>query len=119
MLKPILKPALAVMLAFLVSACLTHRSLEPLPANTRTDLESRGFKVGAPLYIRAFKQENELEVWLRRDNGDAAFRARHENRHAVGDLHRQHVSLRIRHDRIAVGRSTVLWRDGAGGDLDH
>jgi murein L,D-transpeptidase YafK len=70
MLKPILKPALAVMLAFIVSACLTHRSLEPLPANTRTDLESRGFKVGAPLYIRAFKQENELEVWLRRDNGD-------------------------------------------------
>ncbi len=53
----------------LVSACLTHRSLEPLPDDTRVDLEARGFKLGAPMLIRAFKQENQMEVWMRRDNG--------------------------------------------------
>ena len=41
-----------------------------MPDDTRTDLEARGFKLGAPLLIRAFKQENQMEVWMRRDTGE-------------------------------------------------
>lgn len=65
----LLRAALAIGLALLVSACLTHRSLEPLPDDTRADLESKGFTLGAPVLIRAFKQENQMEVWLRNASG--------------------------------------------------
>ncbi len=56
-------------LAFALSACLTHRSMEPLPEDTKAELASMGLRLGAPLYIRAFKQENQMEVWMQNASG--------------------------------------------------
>ena len=35
-------------------------------------LEARGFRFGAPAFIRIFKKEEVLEVWLQKDNGEYA-----------------------------------------------
>ena len=42
---------------------------KPLPAETATFLKSRSVAKSAPLYIRVFKEESELEVWKARPNG--------------------------------------------------
>jgi murein L,D-transpeptidase YafK len=42
---------------------------KPLPAETATFLKSRSVAESAPLYIRVFKEESELEVWKARANG--------------------------------------------------
>ena len=70
MLRKLLRSALAVCLALLASACLTHRSLEPLPEDTKAELAARGLKLGAALYVRTFKLENEMEVWMRKSSGE-------------------------------------------------
>jgi len=56
---------LAFLLASLVTGCLfTPRGLQPLPDDTKAELAQRGLKLGAPIYVRIFKQENQMEVWL-------------------------------------------------------
>lgn len=49
------------------AAYLRHGSAEP--ADTR--LAKRGFALGAPTFIRIFKQESELEVWQMRESAFA------------------------------------------------
>ena len=50
-----------------------YKSGTPLPGTSATGepLEARlsgaGFKLGAPLFVRIFKREFELEIWLKRD----------------------------------------------------
>jgi len=60
---------LGLMLA--LTGCLfgTHRSMAPLPDETKAELAAKGLKVGAPLFVRIFKLENEMEVWLKNDKG--------------------------------------------------
>ena len=38
------------------------------------DLERKGLAYGAPVFIRVFKEERELEVWLKREGGFRLFR---------------------------------------------
>lgn len=43
--------------------------MAPLPDETRAELAARGLKIGAPIYVRVFKLENEMEVWLQNSAG--------------------------------------------------
>ncbi len=55
--------------ALLLASCFVHHSMAPLPDETRAELAARGLKIGAPLYVRVFKLENEMEVWLKNPAG--------------------------------------------------
>lgn len=46
--------------------------LDPIARNMKERIEARGFRWGAPLYVRIFKQENVLETWLEREDGTYA-----------------------------------------------
>jgi murein L,D-transpeptidase YafK len=43
--------------------------MQPLPDETKAELTARGLKPGAPLYVRVFKLENEMEVWMQQASG--------------------------------------------------
>lgn len=43
-------------------------------ARLKPELARHGFKLGAPIFIRIFKQEKELEVWLKNENRFSLFR---------------------------------------------
>ena len=67
----------AILLASVLTGCFAaaDRALAPLPAVARTELSAKGLQLGAPLYVRIFKAESEMEVWLgRSDGGYALFR---------------------------------------------
>ncbi len=55
--------------AVTLSSCFTHRSMAPLPDETKTELRAKGLEIGAPIFVRVFKLENEMEVWLRNVTG--------------------------------------------------
>ncbi|MFO1089337.1 MAG: murein L,D-transpeptidase family protein [Hyphomicrobiales bacterium] len=65
--------AMVLLLAALtLSACLLSpgsKSMQPLSDGVKQELASKGLAVGAPLYVRIFKQENVLEVWLGKNDG--------------------------------------------------
>jgi murein L,D-transpeptidase YafK len=48
---------------------LSHRSLAPIPGETLALMERAGTTKDAPMLIRAFKKEAELEVWKMRADG--------------------------------------------------
>lgn len=58
-------------LALALGGCLfgVHRSMEPLPEETKIELTKKGLTLGAPVYVRIFKLENQMEVWLRNTSG--------------------------------------------------
>lgn len=43
--------------------------MKPLPAETRALLAKKGMKDSAPILVRIFKQESELELWKVKDDG--------------------------------------------------
>lgn len=43
--------------------------LDPIARNVKERMESRGFRWGAPLYVRIFKKESVLETWLQKEDG--------------------------------------------------
>ena len=57
--------------ALALAACSagTHHSLEPLSPKVMADLRANNLKVGAPLLVRIFKEENEMEIWLQQEYG--------------------------------------------------
>ncbi len=64
----VLKPAAAAAFAALsLAACqdsgLSHRSLAPVPRETLALMEKLGTSKEAPMLIRAYKKEAELEIW--------------------------------------------------------
>jgi len=69
--------ACAVVLAFtpaiLMSGCGTAPELspakQPLSKETRMLLGRKGMDERAPIFIRIFKEESELEIWKQRDDG--------------------------------------------------
>ena len=65
----LVKSFLPLFLCLVLSACLTHRSMQLLPDETKAELAARGLKLGAPLYVRVFKLENEMEVWMQQASG--------------------------------------------------
>ena len=69
MIRRLMQLLIATMLTLVLSACFAHHSMAPLPDETKAELTSRGLKIGAPLYVRVFKLENEMEVWLKNASG--------------------------------------------------
>ena len=68
-------------LALILAACSSRapetqrdsRLIRRPPNPTLQDrLEARGFRFGAPAFIRIFKKEEILEVWLQKDSGEYA-----------------------------------------------
>ena len=43
--------------------------LRPLPQDTMMLLGKKGMDVQAPIFVRIFKEESELEIWKQRDDG--------------------------------------------------
>ncbi len=64
---------LAVLAAAALSGCnqsgLAHRSLAPIPSETVALMERVGTTQDAPMLIRAYKKEAELEIWKMRSDG--------------------------------------------------
>ncbi len=64
---------LAVLAAIALSGCnqsgLAHRSLAPIPSETVALMERVGTTKDAPMLIRAYKKEAELEIWKMRSDG--------------------------------------------------
>ncbi|MEM1370845.1 MAG: murein L,D-transpeptidase family protein [Pseudomonadota bacterium] len=46
-----------------------HPAKQPLPQSTMMLLGKKGMDQGAPIFIRIFKEESELEVWKQRSDG--------------------------------------------------
>jgi murein L,D-transpeptidase YafK len=66
--------ALAGAAALGLAACedgggLAHRSLTPIPAETLALMEQAGTTKDAPMLIRAYKKEAELQIWKMRSDG--------------------------------------------------
>ena len=68
-------------LALILAACSSRapetqrdsRLIRRPPNPTLQDrLEARGFRFGAPAFIRIFKKEEKLEVWMQKDSGEYA-----------------------------------------------
>ncbi len=58
--------------AFILSACggagVSPSNL-PIPHETKILMQKQGLKVRAPILMRIFKRESELEIWKQRDDG--------------------------------------------------
>jgi murein L,D-transpeptidase YafK len=54
-----------------VAACSAklEKGLEPLSPQVMADLQQKDLKVGAHLFVRVFKEENQMEVWLQQAYG--------------------------------------------------
>ncbi len=50
-------------------ACANEAAAKPLPPDTLTFLQKKNIAAQAPVYIRIFKEESELEVWKERPGG--------------------------------------------------
>jgi murein L,D-transpeptidase YafK len=67
--------AAAAAIAALVAACddnqggLGGRSLRPIPPETLALIEQKGTTKNAPILIRAYKKEAELEIWKQKSDG--------------------------------------------------
>jgi murein L,D-transpeptidase YafK len=63
----------ALAVAFLLASCAGNVDLaphlRPLPRDTMMLLGKKGMDAQAPIYIRIFKEESELEIWKQRDDG--------------------------------------------------
>jgi murein L,D-transpeptidase YafK len=68
------RAALAAAAALLLASCSSSSiflapHLRPLSQDTMMLLGAKGMDAQAPIFIRAFKEESELEVWKQRDDG--------------------------------------------------
>lgn len=65
--------AAVALAAVAVAACSSAPTIppaeQPLPKETMNLLGKKGMDLAAPVYIRIFKEESELEVWKARDDG--------------------------------------------------
>ncbi len=61
----------ALFLLLLLGGCLfsPSKALAPLPEETRAELAAMGVSLGSPLYIRIFKLEADMEVWMQNPSG--------------------------------------------------
>ena len=61
--------SVALMLPFAAPARANEAAAKPLPSETLSFLEKKKIAAQAPVYIRIFKEESELEVWKERPGG--------------------------------------------------
>jgi len=55
-----------------VTGCLfggTPKHLKPLSAEAKALLAEKGLKAGAAMFVRVFKEDSSLEVWMKNDGG--------------------------------------------------
>jgi len=66
--------ALFGVLAFVLSGCqsLESKDQKPLSPETKALLKQRGAKPGGQMYVRIFKQESEMEIWMEKTSGTYA-----------------------------------------------
>ena len=73
MLRIIARIVAAVTLLGLIAACNTMsfdmRAQAPLSGVVKAKLSSMGSSPGAPMLVRIFKEESQLEVWKQTTNG--------------------------------------------------
>lgn len=64
----------AVIVAVSLGGCgdFASRHLKPMSPETRAELAKKGMRPEAPIFIRVYKAESELEVWKVRDDGSFA-----------------------------------------------
>jgi murein L,D-transpeptidase YafK len=64
----------AALVAVGVAGCgdMAPRHLKPMSAETRAALAHKSMRPEAPMFIRVYKAESELEVWKQRDDGKFA-----------------------------------------------
>lgn len=66
-------PRILAILALILplSGCLgsMHKALLPLPEPVQAELQQAGLELGAPIYVRIFKLEAQMEVWMRKADG--------------------------------------------------
>ena len=46
----------------------SREAIERVRPNLQKEFENSAFKFGAPIYLRIFKKEKELEIWVEREN---------------------------------------------------
>ena len=65
---------IASSILMLLAGCLfsPSKAYAPLPEETKAELQQKGLSLGAPLFIRIFKLEAEMEVWMARPTGEYA-----------------------------------------------
>jgi murein L,D-transpeptidase YafK len=74
LLRILSRMALAAAIAGIAAACddqsgLGGRALRPIPPETLALMEQKGTTKNAPILIRAYKKEAELEVWKQKTDG--------------------------------------------------
>ena len=73
MSKHLSRVGLAVAAAILAAGCSqvveTPAAMKPLSVEAMHLLGAKGMTIGAPIFIRIFKEESELEIWKARDDG--------------------------------------------------
>ena len=59
-----------VLSVLLLTACLPKpKHLKPISSEAKASLKAKGIRLGAPMYVRIFKKESEMEVWLQNSWG--------------------------------------------------
>lgn len=63
---------IAALIVIVLGGCLfsSSKAYAPLPEDVKAELQQKGVNLGAPLYIRIFKLEAEMEVWMQKASGD-------------------------------------------------
>lgn len=68
--------ALTALLSVGLAACqpeVNSRASKPIPSETLALMEKKGTSKNAPMLIRAYKKEAELEIWKQKPDGEYAF----------------------------------------------
>ena len=82
MTTKLLRVAAALSAACVLASCSSgpqelHASLKPLTKEATTLLAQKGVTESAPIFVRIFKEESELEVWKAKDDGTGDLRYFH------------------------------------------
>ena len=56
------------------SSSRSREAIERVKPNLQIEFEKSGFRLGLPIFIRIFKEEKELEIWVESQNGYHLFR---------------------------------------------
>jgi murein L,D-transpeptidase YafK len=63
---------IAALIVVALGGCLfsSSKAYAPLPEEVKAELQQKELSLGAPLYIRIFKLEAEMEVWMQKASDD-------------------------------------------------
>ena len=65
---------LSLISALLLGCSATPKHLLPVSDDAKEQLANNGVMAGSPLYVRIFKKENEMELWLHSPYGYVPFK---------------------------------------------